>query len=599
MSVVDVKVNAKYYEDLAREALENRDVSQAMRHYRSALNLNNLTKEDTRRVKKEYAKALALRGKFSYSNRLLYEVLVEAPHDAEAYAILMFNFKSVDYTGAAQYYSKKAQPYLDKRRDDFKRYLEELNQDFLYYDDMEIAVEELNDAEFDRLISGEFPFIEEGLQKPKEKPVFTVLDHTKEFDDLMTKVYDTARQQDYAKAIDYANEAIRLNVSDDDKVSAYYAKCVALMMMGYTRESLELTDKMLQKYPNDNSFLILKAEIFVGMKDDENLVKTLSAFKNRPKDEVLPFERIINLYLSRGQYEEALSFVEPRIPFFSDSYTLLSYYGVILFDLGDIKKARSVFSDLNGIYGNLCDATHLLNYIKSGIDKPLLTIPQFGDIRELTDKYQNEMLLFLEQATQPALSYLAMDVEGFKSKLLWLIESGRLELSEAIIKKIYLISSYKTNSVSNRAIKNVLNWIFNLPATIDGLNPNIKEIIFEFELYCRDNFCYLDSWNLFKVSKDIFKGFDLPQPIWTAVSHSIASTMARDREGYKSTLAVVKELNRKYAIKKFTWKSQRTIYALIVYLAANRKVEPDTLVPGIIYDKKLLQKYLEEYDSVE
>ena len=67
MSKVVLKINAKYYQDLAKEALDNNDLSTALRHYRAALSLDNLTKDERLTIKKEYAKTLALRGKFSYS----------------------------------------------------------------------------------------------------------------------------------------------------------------------------------------------------------------------------------------------------------------------------------------------------------------------------------------------------------------------------------------------------------------------------------------------------------------------------------------------------------------------------------------------------
>ena len=595
MSIVDVKVNAKYYQDLAKKAIENNDISIALRHYRAALSLDNLTKDEIYTLKKEYAKALALRGKFSFSNKMIYEVLVDRPHDSEAYAILMYNFKAVDYDEAAKYYSKKAQPFLNKRRDDFKKYLSDLNQDFLYYDDMEIPVKELNNDEFDRLISGEFPFIDDIKDKPK--PTFTVLDHIQEFDTLMNKLYDAARHEDYAKAIDYANDAIRLNVADDVKIAAIYAKSVALMMMGYARESLDQVNVMLARHPDDNSFILLKAEILQGMKDDDGLVRTLKVFNDRPKDEVLPFERIIDLYLKRGLYGAALEFVEPRLPYFIDSYTLLSYYGVILFDIGRVKEAKSVFADLNGIYGDLCDARHLQNYIKLGIDKPMLVIPQFGDIKELTERYVNELCLLLEQNDNYGLTYLNRDVDDFISKLTWVIEGGKLELAEAVIKQVFLLAIGKGSN--KKGAKQALKIIYNMPATIDGLPKDIKESIFELRLLEEKPFCYLDSWNLFKISKDVFKGFSVSKTIYFACVHAVAYDMARDSERYYKTLKVCKLIDEKYKVKNFAWKSKRNIYALIVYLSGDRENMPEGIVPDIIYDKKLFQKYLAEFDSVE
>lgn len=599
MSKVVLKINAKYYQDLAKEALDNNDLSTALRHYRAALSLDNLTKDERLTIKKEYAKTLALRGKFSYSNRIIYEVLVEAPHDAEAYAILMFNFKSVDYNEAAQYYAPKAQPYLDKKRDDFKKYLKDLNQDYLYYDDLEIPVSELKNEEFDRLISGEFPFLDELKKATEKKPTFTVIDHVGEFDDLMNKLYDAARQNDYAKAIDYANEAIKLNVSEDIKISARYAKCVALMMMNYTRESLDQTNEMLERYPDDHSFILLKAELMSAMKNIEGLIKTLKVFNDKPLDEIMPFERIIDLYLKNHLFEEALSFVEPRLPYFVDSYTLLSFYGVILFDLGRIKEAKSVFSDLNGIYGDLCDARHLLTYIKFGTDEPILTIPQYGDIKKITDKYVNDFTFLLEGEPIIAVSYIALDVDDFKAKMIWLLESNKIDIVDAMIQKVFLLSTAKMQPKDKKAIKELMDWIFNLPAMIDGLSQQVKVTIFEFEILSKKNFPYLDSRNLFRISKDVFKGYDFSVAIWQAVNHAVAFEMAMDSERYKRVLSAIRQLHDRYKIKKFKWKSRRNIYALIVYIAANRELAPEEVIPGIIYDKNVFKKYLEEYDMVQ
>lgn len=598
MSIVDYKVNADYYLDLAKQAVDNNELPKALRYYRSALSLDNLTREEIKKIKKDYAKALALRGKFSFSNRLLYEVLVESHNDSEAYAILMFNFKSVDYDQAANYYSRKARPYLNKRRDDFRKYLADLNQDYLYYDDVEIPVSDLKDDEFDRLMNGEFPFLEM-MDNKERKQTFTVIDHVEEFDHYMNKLYDAARHEEYSKAIDYANDAIKLNVSDDIKIAAIYAKSVALMMMGYTRESLELANQMIAKHNQDHSFLLLKAELLTEMKDDKALIEVLSFFKDRPKDETMPFERIITLYLKRELYQEALEFIEPRLPYFTDSYTLLSYYGIILFDMGRVKQAKSVLSDLNGIYGDLCDAKHLLNYINSGIDKPLTNIPQFGEIKELTSKYSNELCLFLEQNNQSAMSYLAMDVDGLMSKLEWVIDYQKIELAIGVIDKIFVLYNERTNSQNRKALRKAITCVFNMPAIIDGLNPDIKETIYELRLLSPGHFGYLDSDNLFRVSRNVFKEINTTKTIYVAMVHALAYCMAKDSKNYAKTLEACQKIATKSQKKSFAWKSRRNIYALIVYLSQDRTMMPEKVVQNIIYDKKVFQKYLDEYDSIE
>jgi len=59
----------------------------------------------------------------------------------------------------------------------------------------------------------------------------------------------------------------------------------------------------------------------------------------------------------------------------------------------------------------------------------------------------------------------------------------------------------------------------------------------------------------------------------------------------------LKRLNQMNAEKKFAWKSERAIYALILYLVTPKQTPPEDIVKGLIYDKNVFEKYLFEYNQ--
>ena len=595
MSVCVVKNSADDYFQKAKQAVEKQDFVQAFRMFRNALAFDNITREKRIEIKKEYAKVLAMRGVFVASNQLLFEVLLEAPLDSEANAILMYNFKATGFENTAEFYAVRAQNFIKEKRENFKDELSKMSQgESLFVDGQEVNVEDLSDTEFDRLINGEFPFLEE---ENKPNGVFTVRDHVDEFDKFTSMMYEAAQKQEYAKAIDYANDALALNVSEDLKLVAYYTKCVALMIMGYVREALDLVNMILENHPDDYTYVILKAEILSDMKDIDAVRETLAFFEDKPKGDVLPFDRILLLYFKNHLYAEALCFLEPRLPYFNTSESLLSNYGIINFNLGNIDKAKEVFADLNDMYGDLSDAYHYLNYIKYGFDKPIPNNTFVGDITELTKQYISEFSLFLEQEGVAAASWMTMDIDGFIRKLLWIIRSGRVDIACGILKKVFLVAVEAKSQKMSKQMRPLLNRIFEIPAIELGLSADVKETIFDFELLYKPSFYYLDEESKFRVANKLLEKFDFPKAMWTAVTHAVAYDLPRNQKRLKSILNLLKRLNQMNAEKKFSWKSERAIYALILYLATPKQTPPEEIVKGLIYDKNVFEKYLFEYNQ--
>ena len=595
MKLVTIPTTYEELRKYAQLALEENDVVKALKYYASALKIPNLTPLQLHTLKRDYARTLSMRCKYGYSNKVLYDIISEYKKDKEAMSLLMFNFKALNLEDQANYYQIQCQNYLDKRAKEFQEMLKENAGEMLLIDGEEFPIDEITEEQIKTFVTGET--LQE--DKPKRKSIFTVIDNNSKFQELFQQVYQAASTQQYAEAIDIANKALALNVKEEDKLPVYYTKAATLMLMGYTRESLDLANSILEKFPNDYATRILKCEIMSNLKDREGLILELKFFNTRPLDEILPFDRILSVFLRNALYDEGLEFIKPRMTYFSDSYTMMMYLGMLYFNKGEIEKAKGVLSELNGLYGDLCEARHLLNYINYGLTKPLTVSPQLGDIFDLTTQYVNEFCLYLEQDGEAAASYATMDISNFIAKLRWIAQNRAEELSLAVVEKTYIIRNRDLNKNTQEKLKELKKQIVKLLATDDDLPYMLRELITYYQLISKSK-VDITVDGKFYTANCVLDVFNMPTMFMRAAARAISFCIVRGEEIYGKAYNFIHDFNAIYQDRKFAWKSETAIFATYLYYIFD-KTKLDVVIPGFKYNKKLFQKYIEEFagDTIE
>ena len=589
MKQVNIPVTAKDFKKLADEALVAGDVVTALGYLSSAIKDPTLNQKQLASYKKDFSRALAMRSKHGYATDVLFSVLYDYSEDKEALSLVMYNYQALFLNDQAQYYYKKCEKFLNKRKRDFMTFLEKTPNDTLIIDGEEVPIEEITEEAVDTFLGGD---LLKQIKEPPKQSIFTVISAQTKFQDLITKMYEAAARQDYAGAIDFANQAVKLNVKKTEKAIAYYTKGVALMLMGYNREALEFVDGIISDYEDDYPMHILKCEIMANMKDKGGLLSCLKYFNERELDEVMPFDRIMALYLQFRMFDEALEFLKPRMKNFTDSYTLNIYLGMLYFNIGDVKKAKSIFAQLNGLYGDLCEARHLINYINYGIEKPLLVSPLYGNILELTTQYVNEFCMFLEQEGVSAISWATMDISNFIAKLKWISTNRAPDLAVAVIEKVYVASAGKLTKELREKSKELQHEIGRLLMLVDDLPEVIRECIAHYQILTH-NKVKVVTYGKFYVADTMLDIFNLPGAVMNAVVRAFAFTIVRGEELYIDTLRFVNNLNAVYAERNFRWRSEYAVFALILYFVYGKK-DISTIIPGFKYNKQLFAKYLEE-----
>ena len=478
---------------------------------------------------------------------------------------------------------------MKKRKRDFMDFLDKAPNDALLIDGEEVPIEEITEEAVDEFLGGN---LIKDLVEPKQEDLFTVIDAESRFRDKVAQMYEYAAKEDYATAIDFANEALKENVKDSEKVIAHYTKGVALMLMGYNREALEYINSVIDNAKNDFSLHILQCEILAGMKDKGGVISGLKFFNTRPLDEVMPFDRIMMLFLQFKLFDEGLEFVKPRMKYFSDSYTLNTYLGMLYFNVGEIKKAKAVFSSLNGLYGDLCDARHLLNYINYGIEKPLLVSPFVGNIIELTQQYANEFCMFLEQDSISAISWATMDIGNFVAKLKWISTHRAPDLAIAVVEKLYVSSTEKLSKELRDKFRELATRISKLLVSVDDLPDVVRECIVHYQIISRKKIRIVTNGKFYEADP-MLDVYALPDAVMRAVIRAFAFTIVRGESLYIDTLRFVVNLNAVYSERNFRWRSEYAVFALILYFVYGRK-KVEEIVPGFKYNKQLFTKYVEE-----
>ncbi len=589
MKIVEMPTKPQDYKKLADVAIASGDVVQGLKYLSSAIKSTDLKPKQLAKLKMDYARALSMRCKYGYSTDVLFKVLAQDKKNQEVMSLIMFNYQALNMDDLVKYYHPKCKTYLEKRKKDFKSFLSDAPGQVLMIDGEEIPIDDITDADIDSFLGTDI------IEKPQKKnSIFTVIDNDSKFQDLVSQMYDHASKQEFAQAIDSANQALKLNVKKSDRIIPLYTKGVALMLMGYHREALDHVNKVLQEYPNDYSVNILKCELLSTINDKEGLKKAMEFFKSRPLDEILPFDRIMGIYLRNKLYKEGLEFVKPRMKFFTDSYTLNTYLAMLYFNLGEVKKAKEVLSELNGLYGDLCDARHLLNYINYGINKPLLVSPQLGDILDLTIKYSNEFVLFLEQEGRACASYATMDIGNFVAKLKWISFNKAPDLAIAVIEKVFIISSKELPTELGAKWRALKKEIAALLLCVEPLPETIQECIVHYMLLSKGKVDIAVDGKF--ISADpMLDIYSLPLTFMKALVRAFSYSIVRGEELFLETLRFANNINGIYQERKFNWKSETAIFAVIMYYAYGKLPLSET-IPGFKYNEKLFNKYLQELE---
>ena len=590
MKIVNLPTSANDFKKLADEAMVKQDFVQAMRYISSALKVPNLKRKEKTDLKLQFARLLAIRGKYGYSTDALFEVLSQEPKNGEAFSLLLYNYQALGVDSLVSYYGDKAHGYLEKRKKDLKKIISEAPGMVMDLDGQEIDVDSLTDEDIDDMLgTGSVG------KDQKKNNIFTVIGNDDKFENEIAKMYDAASRQDFANATEHANNAIKLNVAESKKVVPYYTKAVALMFMNYLKEALDLTTFIVEKYPKDMMIRILRCEIQSMMKDLDGVKASLKFFEEKQVDETLPFDRILDIYLKNGLYKEGIEFIKPRLNAFIDSYTLHTYLGIFYFNLGEVDKAKSMLSALNGLYGDLCNARHLLNYINYGIQAPITTSPLTDNLLELTNKYMNEFCFYLEQKGISAISYITMDVDNFIQKLKWMSLHQGVEITKAVIQKIYMEDEHIMNKDMLVKWKILKKELPKLLVSIDNISPYIKEEIVHYELFVKNKVAIVNDGK-FYIAEPMLDIYSLPISIMRPLIQAFAYCISRCEELYIKVFRFAHELNRRNSEKKLEWRSDIVTFAIIMYYVYD--CEPlEKNMPYFKYNKKLFEKYLEEFNE--
>ena len=511
-------------------------------------------------------------------------------------SLIMYNYQALGLKEQAQFYYDKCKDYLNRKKKSFMDFLSKTPNDTLVIDGDEYPIEEITEEAVDTFLGGD---LLKEIKEQKKPSIFTVVDASSRFREKITKMYEAASKEDYALAIDYANEATREKVKESEKVIAYYTKGVALMLMNYHREALDYVNSVIDKCPNDFSLNILKCEILAHMKDKGGLISSLKFFNSRPLDEVMPFDRILSLFLQYRLFEEGLEFVKPRMKYFSDSYTLNTYLGILYFNVGEIKKAKSVFSNLNGLYGDLCDARHLLNYINYGIEKPILVSPYIGNIVELTTQYSNELCIFLEQEDKSAITYATMDIGNFVAKIKWLAINNAVDVAIAAIERLYIANTSELTDKTIDKLRALKVEITKLLVCVEDLPTPVRECIAHYQILSERPVTVVSNGYFYVEDPDTALFFlEVPNAVRRAFLRAFAFAVVRSEDMYQEVMRFAINLNAIYAERNLNWRSEYAIFAVILYYAYGRK-DVTEMLQDFKFNRQLYKKYIQDLTGEE
>ena len=152
MKIVNLPTSANDFKKLADEAMVKQDFVQAMRYISSALKVPNLKRKEKTDLKLQFARLLAIRGKYGYSTDALFEVLSQEPKNGEAFSLLLYNYQALGVDSLVSYYGDKAHGYLEKRKKDLKKIISEAPGMVMDLDGQEIDVDSLTDEDIDDML---------------------------------------------------------------------------------------------------------------------------------------------------------------------------------------------------------------------------------------------------------------------------------------------------------------------------------------------------------------------------------------------------------------------------------------------------------------
>lgn len=571
------------YMDLSRACMENNKFLEAIPYLKSAEKLAKKEK-DKKKISIELAKVYAARFKYGYSNELLYRLMSKYPDDAEIKIMMLINMLSLNDRDLAQYYYDSVKDYIKTK----KVFASQIVDDMVRLEvDMTGKNLEKDDAiDFD---------LEEILKEPPQQNTFTMINDSVRFDQYIDKICACINEGSYGEAIDLANEALKLKVNNQQKKIAIYSKAMALLILGYVREAKDLCEKTLDEYGDDLNIRLLYCQTLVDSKDKEGLKKAISSIIEAPDTEFMQFHRICQILIKGGLLDEAKNYLKKLIKDNPDSYSYNAYLGIIYFNEGDKEKARRIFAQLNGLYGDLATAKHFLNYIDSEETKPIPVEAVNGDWKELTMQYVTKFYSYLEMSDVNFREFLKNNYEEIVYEIKWLSTGMRAKPVFGLISKIFELD--KEDLAPASKIVKAKRAVLALCSTVPFFDRYtqihiISECIhYGFEtkipVLCDGKFYTVDTLSVYYM--------DFSVTFADAFANALAISATLGEEEFNKVKAFMENFKDMMCNHQFRWRNVNTIVVFILETALQKRAEDLNL--NFEYGERQLQKYTDDYNE--
>lgn len=579
--IIKIENNTKYYLKKVDSLIEQEDFTTALIESNNAMRVAKNKKEK----KDSYiytARLLNLKFRFEYSNELLFKALMLYPHDQEIKMMIMMNLLSLQDFDAARHYYNQVKKYVQKRREENKAMiLDALRENGFFEEDVEEIVKPFN-INIEKILEGE-----------KAEGHFTLHDHTERFNRVFNTAVELLKEKDYEGSIKNLDEALSFKVRKQKKALAYYSKALCLYNLQRFEEAKEIALKGLEVESNNINLRLIYCEIINELGDKKELLEKLKEwFLNIQKDDYQFIRRIVVLYMQNEFWDEAIVFLNKRSDFLLDSYEVNEYLGICYFNKGDSKKAKAIFTRMNDLYGDVCNAKHFLYYFSLKRKDGIPVDAVFGDWPELNREYLNYLYnLFITDDDNEFATTLLTDSDKIILMLRWFSQGIRSNFVYELLDRIMAIGSLSPR-VNNKLndIKMKIMELICLPGYFDGiLKCQIVFSFFKYQVFDKVSICNNNILYTVKVSIDTLENnYHLLEGCYLACA--IALNYGEE-EYYKTENAVnmIIDLAKR---KDIPWKHVGSIAAMIIDYALDVTVNGQET--GVKYNYSLKKKYRTE-----
>ncbi len=591
--IIKMPCSVKDYKELAEDCIDKSDFAQAAIYYKSALNFTKSEKEKIK-INIELAKMYAARLKYGYSNELMFNVLSKDPNNKEAMVVLFINYLSLNRKEVASYYYDKAKIYIKSRGLISFRNVDDMAE---LENELVEELENIENNEATNVQSDDFD-IEKFLSQEKEPIQFSVINDEVRFNQIVDQVCREVNEENFGAAIDKANEALKLNVSNDRKRVAYYSKIMCLILLNYYTEARELAEKVLKENVDDFATRMLLCQACTELKDKEALKKAIEPLLEKEYDQTFMYYRIIQTLLDAGINEECYIYLKTRLREEPDSYTYNSYLGILYYNQGLKEKALSIFSELNGRYGELSYAKHFIDYIKKTKElKPIPSNAPFGDWKELWYIYTEYFHKSMALDDMPFLSEILKDIDGIVYKIKWLSTDKRTRDVFELVSRIMITKAPEGKKKEAKQLQKLKENILHLAVIqyIDDLTQchiliesMLNQVEDKIPVAIDGIFYVADVSEIYSMDLNFTTHYAFVQAMGVAICHG--------EKNYKKMLVFLKNIKQIFDDKGLQWKSGSSIAALFVKTALDgEEISPEFTMN---YNEKIFEKYRKELNKL-